>query len=104
MVVIRPPRVLNQAPTFAPNRARLHLPESEQMRADFAQIRALGGNCARVYHRPPRWVLDLALEHDLRVFVDVPWEKHRCFKALSMTSSPSGWIFWQAGQTISIMD
>jgi O-antigen biosynthesis protein len=64
---------------FAPNQARLHLPEREQMRADFAQMRALGANCVRVYHRPPRWVLDLALEHDLRVFVDVPWEKHRCF-------------------------
>jgi GT2 family glycosyltransferase len=64
---------------FAPNRARLHLPEVAQMRADFAQMKALGANCFRVYHRPPRWVLDLALEHDLRVFVDVPWEKHRCF-------------------------
>lgn len=55
------------------------LPEQQQVRKDFRQISALGGNCVRVYHIPPRWLLDEAIEHNLRVFVDVPWEKHRCF-------------------------
>jgi len=49
------------------------------MAADFAQARALGANCLRVYHKPTPQLLELALEHDLRIFVDVPWEKHRCF-------------------------
>ncbi|MGE3999640.1 MAG: glycosyltransferase [Planctomycetaceae bacterium] len=42
-------------------------------------MRSLGGNCIRVYFPPPTWILDEALKHGLRVFIDVPWEKHRCF-------------------------
>jgi glycosyltransferase involved in cell wall biosynthesis len=42
-------------------------------------MRALGANVVRVYHSPPEAFLNDALEADLRVFVDVPWEKHRCF-------------------------
>lgn len=49
------------------------------MRADFAHIRRLGGNCVRVFYPPPEWLLDEAVAQQLRVFVDVPWEKHRCF-------------------------
>jgi hypothetical protein len=64
---------------FAPNADGLFLPDRDRLRLDFRQIRELGANCIRVYHRPPVWLLDEALEHDLRVFVDVPWEKHRCF-------------------------
>ncbi len=64
---------------FAPNSEGLFLPERNRLLADFQQIRELGANCLRLYHRPPTWLLDAALEHDLRVFVDVPWEKHRCF-------------------------
>ena len=32
-----------------------------------------------MYHPAAVELLDEALEHDIRVFVDVPWEKHRCF-------------------------
>jgi glycosyltransferase involved in cell wall biosynthesis len=64
---------------FAPNSEGLFLPERARLRGDFQQIRELGANCLRLYHRPPTWLLDTALEHDLRIFVDVPWEKHRCF-------------------------
>lgn len=64
---------------FAPNSEGLFLPERKILHADFKQIRSLGANCLRLYHRPPLWVLDEALEQDLRVFVDVPWDKHRCF-------------------------
>ena len=55
------------------------LPELDRLRADFAHMRDIGANCLRVYFPPPKWMLDEALAHDLRVFVDVPWEKHRCF-------------------------
>ncbi len=64
---------------FAPNRDGEHLPERSQVVRDFAHIRELGGNSIRVYFPPPVWLLDLALDAGLHVFVDVPWEKHRCF-------------------------
>ena len=64
---------------FAPNTGGDFLPDQGQLAADFAQIRSLGANTVRVYYPPPMWLLDEALKHDLRVFIDVPWEKHRCF-------------------------
>ncbi|HSI32880.1 MAG: glycosyltransferase [Phycisphaerae bacterium] len=64
---------------FAPNRAGRFLPEPKQIESDFRRIGALGANAVRVYHVPPPELLDAAFEAGLRVFVDVPWEKHRCF-------------------------
>lgn len=64
---------------FAPNSRGEPLPEPEQLRRDFAHIRALGANTVRVYFPPPLWLLDEALEQGLFVFIDIPWEKHRCF-------------------------
>lgn len=64
---------------FAPNQHGAFLPERPQMLEDFAQLRQLGANCIRLYHVPSPMVLDDALENGLRVFVDIPWEKHRCF-------------------------
>jgi GT2 family glycosyltransferase len=64
---------------FAPNNAGAFLPAPSQVATDFRHIRGMGGNAVRVYHVPPLWLLDLAIEHDLRVFIDIPWEKHRCF-------------------------
>jgi GT2 family glycosyltransferase len=55
------------------------LPDHARVRKDFRHIASLGGNCVRLYHAPPRWLLDEAIEQGLRTFVDVPWEKHRCF-------------------------
>jgi GT2 family glycosyltransferase len=51
----------------------------ELTRKDFAAIRELGATVVRVYDVPPRWLLDLALEYDVRLFIDVPWCKHLCF-------------------------
>lgn len=65
---------------FAPGEVGgVPLPAVPRLAADFAQVRGLGANCLRVYHLPPPQVLDVAIEHGLRLFVDVPWEKHRCF-------------------------
>ncbi len=64
---------------FAPNSRGESLPEPAELSRDFAAIRELGGNVIRVYYPPPRWLLDEALRHELRVFVDIPWDKHRCF-------------------------
>ena len=64
---------------FAPNAADGTFAPREQTAKDFAQIRELGANLVRVYHMPPRWFLDLAAEHELKVMVDIPWNKHLCF-------------------------
>jgi glycosyltransferase involved in cell wall biosynthesis len=64
---------------FAPNSQTAYLPERVYWRNDLAQIRSLGANTVRLYHTPPSEFLDDALEAGLRVFIDVPWEKHRCF-------------------------
>lgn len=64
---------------FAPNLADEPLPERHQVQRDFAHMRELGANTVRVYFPPPLWLLDEALAHGLYVFIDIPWEKHRCF-------------------------
>ena len=46
---------------------------------DFREMKNLGANVVRVYYVPPPWVLDLALEHGLRLLIDIPWPKHLCF-------------------------
>ena len=46
---------------------------------DFEQIAASGLNAIRTYTVPPGWVLDVALEHGLRVMVGLPWEQHVAF-------------------------
>ncbi len=50
-------------------------PAPERVRADLTLLRELGANLLRVYTVPPTWFLDLALEHELRVLVDVPWNQ-----------------------------
>ena len=40
---------------------------------------ANGVNAVRTYTIPPRWLLDLAAEHGLRVMVGLPWEQHVAF-------------------------
>ena len=64
---------------FAPDAEGCTFPAREKVARDFRLIRELNANLIRVYYVPPRWLLDLATEHELKVFVDVPWEKHRCF-------------------------
>jgi GT2 family glycosyltransferase len=64
---------------FAPNAAGEPFASPEQTASDFAQIRSLGSNVIRIYHVPGKWFLDLAAEHKLKVFIDVPWNKHLCF-------------------------
>ncbi|MGD0410801.1 MAG: glycosyltransferase [Verrucomicrobiota bacterium] len=51
----------------------------EQTARDFELIRQLGANLLRVYHAPPRWFLDLAAASQLRLLIDIPWNKHLCF-------------------------
>jgi glycosyltransferase involved in cell wall biosynthesis len=46
---------------------------------DFARMAASGINSVRTYTVPPRWLLDAALRHGLRVMVGLPWEQHVTF-------------------------
>ena len=64
---------------FEPQASGVALPVQHQLEADLRQIRGLGANTIRVYHVPPRELLDTAHSFGLKVFVDVPWSKHRCF-------------------------
>ena len=64
---------------FALSANQDHFPSPDIARADLQLVQELGGNLVRVYHPPPLWFLDLLKEHDLRVLVDMPWEKNRCF-------------------------
>ncbi len=56
-----------------------NLPEPERVALDFGLMRELGVNVLRVYHTPPRWFLDLARDHRLRVMVTIPWHKRVLF-------------------------
>ena len=64
---------------FAPGEDKSFFPPRAQLERDFLQIRELGANTLRVYTIPPRWLLDLAHTHGLKLLVDVPWWKNGCF-------------------------
>src|SRR6266568_8676550 len=64
---------------FAPRDGGECFPLPEQTARDFAQITELGANLVRIYTGPPRWLLDLAAAHGLRLLIDIPWPKNRCF-------------------------
>src|SRR5438552_253449 len=64
---------------FAENSDGELFPSRDQTREDFAQMLRLGANCIRVYHNPPRWLLDLAQEMGIKVFIDVAWPKNLAF-------------------------
>lgn len=65
--------------TFRPDAAGVQLPAPEQVRADFACMTRQGINAVRTYTPPPRWLLDLAQEHGLRVMVGLTWEQFIAF-------------------------
>ncbi|HEX9340813.1 MAG TPA: glycosyltransferase [Thermoplasmata archaeon] len=51
----------------------------EKVERDFSQMAAHGFNVVRVYTAPPRWLLDAALEHGLRVMIGLNWGEHMAF-------------------------
>ncbi len=53
--------------------------DRETVSADFAEIARMGANAVRTYTVPPRWVLDVAQDHGLRVMVGFGWEQHITF-------------------------
>lgn len=64
---------------FPPNNAGQLFASYDQTRADLEKIKALGANVVRAYHVPAKWFLDAAAEFELKVMIDVPWNKQVCF-------------------------
>src|SRR6476620_1876368 len=58
--------------TFKPNSAGDLFPEPSVAARDFALMADHGINSLRTYTVPPRWLLDLAQAHGLRVLVGIP--------------------------------
>ncbi|HEU4371138.1 MAG TPA: glycosyltransferase [Methylomirabilota bacterium] len=65
--------------TFRRRATGLDYPDPPVVDGDFAAMAGAGFNAVRTYTVPPRWLLDLAARHGLRVMVGVPWEQHIAF-------------------------
>ncbi len=65
--------------TFRPDAAGDPYPEPDGVARDFAEMASRGINAVRLYTAPPRWLMDLAQQHGLRVMVGLPWEQHVAF-------------------------
>lgn len=65
--------------TFRPDADGHMFPGRARVNADFAGMAEAGINTVRVYTPPPRWLLDAAQVHGLRVMVGLPWEQHITF-------------------------
>ena len=64
---------------FRPDEKGCEYHDPETVDSDFAQMAANGINAVRTYTVPPRWLLDTARKHNLRVMVGLPWEQHIAF-------------------------
>jgi len=64
---------------FAPASHGFAFPDEPVLERDFALMAQAGVNTVRTFTVPPRWLLDRAAAHGLRVLVTVPWAEHVCF-------------------------
>jgi GT2 family glycosyltransferase len=62
--------------TFRPNADGDEFPDQAVVERDFAAMVACGINTVRTYSVPPRWLLDAAQRHSLRVLVGLPVERY----------------------------
>jgi GT2 family glycosyltransferase len=65
--------------TFRPGPDGREAFDPETVERDFTLMAANGLNAVRSYTVPPRWLLDAAMRHGLRVMVGIPWEQHIAF-------------------------
>ncbi|MGB8352611.1 MAG: glycosyltransferase [Chthoniobacteraceae bacterium] len=61
---------------FAPDEKGDFVGTPEKAKADFALMNELGVNLIRIYHVPPKWLLDCARDAGLRVMISIPWAEH----------------------------
>lgn len=64
---------------FRPTASGCEYHDEETVERDLAQMAANGINAVRTYTVPPRWLLDSAQRHGLRVLIGLPWEQHVTF-------------------------
>src|SRR2546428_6282082 len=74
--------------TFRPRADGSEVPEPDVVERDFAGMAAHGFNAVRVYSVPPRWLLDAAARHGLRVMVGLPVERYIGFLADKRKDAP----------------
>jgi GT2 family glycosyltransferase len=65
--------------TFRPDVHGNQFPAAAVVDRDFAAMAAVGFNAVRTYMTPPRWVLDAAARHGLRVVAGLWWPGHLAF-------------------------
>ncbi|MBI3802222.1 MAG: glycosyltransferase [Nitrospirae bacterium] len=65
--------------TFRPRGPHQEEYSPDQVEADFDLMAKNGINSVRTYTVPPRWLLDAAQRHGLRVMIGLPWEQHVTF-------------------------
>src|SRR5258706_2531704 len=65
--------------TFRPDLEGNEFHDTEEAQRELARIRSNGFNAIRTYTVPPRWFLDAAQRHGLRIMVGMPWEQHVSF-------------------------
>ena len=65
--------------TFRPDDNGQQYNDPTVVERDFAAMTANGFNAVRTYTVPPRWILDCAARHGLRVMICLPWEQHVTF-------------------------
>jgi GT2 family glycosyltransferase len=53
--------------------------DADVVARDFELMAENGVNAVRTYTVPPRWLLDAAQQHGLRIMVGLPWEQHVTF-------------------------
>jgi len=74
--------------TFRPNAEGDEFPDPLVVERDFAAMAALGINAVRTYTVPPRWLLDAAQRHALRVLAGLPVERYIGYLADRRKSGP----------------
>lgn len=84
---------------FSPHQEGESFASPAQTRLDFTAITLLEANVVRIYHVPPRWLLDLAQEFGLKLLVDIPWNKHLCFLDDATTRQEAREAVRQAART-----
>src|SRR5712691_6518679 len=74
--------------TFRPRADGSEVPEPGVAARDIALMAANGINAVRTYSVPPRWLLDVAQHHNLRVMVGLPVERYIGFLADKKKGAP----------------
>lgn len=65
--------------TFKPDSQGIQFPDASTVNADFLQMSQAGINTVRTYTIPPRYLLDAAMVHGLKIMAGLPWEQHIAF-------------------------